>query len=157
MCDKASPSTSCRSPVLKSPKTGGTKWASEGALEMSTGELPRCAVRLVCWRLAPLLRGRRCPLTVCHLPAGRRSCDFLRSKGIGVPSHYNIALSPGYPLIQERADKGYGGGAPASIFSNVADALLESDIQSPQGIYPCPSYFVSEIGLTLCPNMHQKN
>lgn len=77
-----------------------------------------------------------------------------------MPSHYNIALSPGtpgYPHIQERAGKGYGGGAPASSFSNAEDALSESDIQSPQGIYPCPWYFMSEIGLTLCPNMHQKN
>lgn len=41
---KTSSSISCRFPAIKYPKTRGTKWAF---LEMSTGEMLRCAVRLV--------------------------------------------------------------------------------------------------------------
>lgn len=48
----------------------------------------------------------------------------------------------------------YGAEASAVIFSNLEDALSESKLQSPQGICPCPQYFMSETGLTLLPNTH---
>lgn len=62
--------------------------------------------------------------------------------------------TPGCPHIQERADRGHGGGAPASIFSDPEDALSEAELQSPQGICPCPWYFMTKTGLALCPNTH---
>lgn len=62
--------------------------------------------------------------------------------------------TPECPHSQQGADRVYSGEASAGIFSNLEDALSESKLQSPQGICPCPQYFVSETGLTLFPNMH---
>lgn len=99
----------CGLPLLKSPQTVGSLWVSEGVLEVRTGEMLRCTVRLVGWRPTPLLRGRPVPFTVCRSPAGIHSCD---SEGLMalechlIPVAFSPHGSPGYPHMQERSDGG---------------------------------------------------
>lgn len=99
----------CRFPLLKSPKTMGSMWVSEGVLEVRTGEMLRGTDGLLGWGLTPLLRGTLVPFTVCRSPTGTCSCDF---SGVMVLECHLIPLvfspcgSPGYPHMWERAAGG---------------------------------------------------
>lgn len=98
-----------RLPLLKSPRTVGSMWVSEEILEVRAGEMLRCTVRLVGWRLTPLLRGRPVPLTVCRSPAGIHGCDFEGVMTLEchlIPLAFSPRGSPGYPHMQERANGG---------------------------------------------------
>lgn len=90
----------CRFPLLKSPKTLGSMWVSEGVLEVRTGEMLRGTV----WLLTPLLRGTLVPFSVCCSPTGMRSWDcsgvmLLRCHLI--PPASSAHGSPGSPHMQE--------------------------------------------------------
>jgi len=90
---------------------------------------------------------------------GRHSCDF----EVMVSGCHLIAIvlsppgTPAYLHTQDIAGGGHGGGAPVSVLSDLEDALLEAELRSPRGVSPCPWYFMSKIGLALCPSMYWKS